>query len=227
MTSRIRAYLFVVVVLAMPAGSFAQGVDTFDAIAELKIRLLNETALPVDLTGPTKVQRRAPQPGTGIIETELIQLSLTGGGTLTGRGVPPPLADSFFDVFVELSSNPARRSTGRIIPVDKNPLTPTSNSFFDVFFDITITDHLGQRFLGLCNHQPVRVQAVITQIPPIEEAYSGEQEVPLLHCDSGNLAGHLVLVQIVPAQPSHAKIKRELILLEKKLDRLLRAHPAP
>lgn len=193
------------------------GTDTFDSIAEVVIEPLKPSGIAdpdadlhtADLVGPTIVQRGNPQnlPGGRYqIPTELLSLDLQGFNSNIG------------DVFIHL--NPKLPSRGHIAGRRRMPFP--AESFFDVFVEIDLP-RLPQ--LGpLHNEQPVRLEAVINAIPPIEKAYvppANAQPVPLLN-QKGQPVGLLLRhVQHVPCEPSHRKIKRELILIEKKLDQLL------
>ncbi len=81
----------------------------------------------------TIVQRRSglPDMGTGIIEAEIVALSLVSIN-------PVPIMGSFFDVFVAIDPN--MRSMGQINVMSHDPGGGTFDSFFDVFTEITFTD---------------------------------------------------------------------------------------
>lgn len=186
------------------------GQDMFESLAEIGVVFVTPpgVSIDIDVVGPTTIDR-GPADAGGVIQTRILGLSLAGGGTAM---------DSFFDVFVELQ--PDRPSTGQIDTI-------SGNSFFDVFVQIRVRQ--GDQELGVFhNTDPVRLQAKINAIPPIETAYVPPTPVSVPLVDAaGNPVGLLIHVQHVPAQPSHAKMKRELILIEKKLDRLIRFLGAP
>ncbi|MBI3910260.1 MAG: hypothetical protein HY320_04925 [Armatimonadetes bacterium] len=191
-----------------PAVSPAAGTDTFDSIAEIQpFSGDGQTDFGlIDLVGPTTVVRgnpqRGPQPRTYQIDTELVSMNLTGFSSMLGGDVT-------------VRESPTRASTGRITGPSKVGFP--ANSFFDVFVEIDVPG-IGR----LHNEQAVRLISIIHGIPPIEDAYNAPENlaVPLLD-SQGIVRALLGHVQHVPCQPSHRKIKRELILLEKKLDLLL------
>jgi len=81
----------------------------------------------------TIVQRRTglPDGGTGVIETEIVALSLMSIA-------PVNIMGSFFDVFVTL--DPLMRSGGQVIVTGHGTGGGTFDSFFDVFTEITFTE---------------------------------------------------------------------------------------
>ena len=90
------------------------------------------------------------------VETELVELNLAGGG-------------------ISVSLNPARRSFGGIEELVNNTLgrldldpfhAGDADSFFDVFFQIDVGGGL-----VLHNGQPMRIEAVIGEKPPIGARY--------------------------------------------------------
>ncbi|MBI3910622.1 MAG: hypothetical protein HY320_06785 [Armatimonadetes bacterium] len=95
-----------------------------------------------------------------------------------------------------------------------------ASSFFDVFFEIEVRILDGTS--NTHNEEPARVTTIITgpRLPPFEDAYRGFQPTALRD-PNGNVVGRLRHLQHVPVRPSTAKIKRELIKIEKKLDRIL------
>ena len=189
------------------------GQDLFESIAELNVDFTAPgfplSHIDLDAVGPTLVDRGPADPTTGIIQTQILAMNLTGGGTAQGG----PAADSFFDVFIDLDPN--RPSKGQIN-------SKTGDSFFDVFVRINVSQ--GGTSIGVFqNQEPVHLQAKINAVPPIETFYSPPPTAPPVHLidSAGNPVGFLVHVQHVPAQPSHVKIKREILRIEKKLDRII------
>lgn len=132
-------------VMAQVPPPFGPGIDTFESIAEIDLQIGPEIAV----TGPVVVERMAPDP-SGVIETEMLQMELTGSSPLgpvsvrVGRqfGLPP--------------------STGTITPRPSNP--SRADSFFDVFFEVSVEGGPTLR-----NQQPVRMQAEIktNELPPL------------------------------------------------------------
>ncbi len=136
----------------MPTEAFF-GVDvTFDGLPEFDVLL----------TGPTIVQRSAAlddsvafpglRPLEGhldVIDTEIVAMSLTGGGmTLragTGEGLGTP-------------------SLGAVAEWPADPFL--ADSFFDVFFEIDVNlPVIG--LVTLHNQDPLRVDAVVDRLPPL------------------------------------------------------------
>lgn len=72
-----------------------------------------------------------PDGGTGIIEAEIVALSLTSIS-------PIPISGSFFDVFIDL--DPAQHSQGRINVTTHDSGGGTFDSFFDVFVEISFVE---------------------------------------------------------------------------------------
>jgi hypothetical protein len=194
----------------------------FDAIAGLMLQPLeacpNLGSAPImaDLTGPTEIKPARPGKG-GTIPVEILSLNLSGGGSPNPSG---RVADSFFDVFVML--HPTRMSWGQI----------NYESFFDVFFELEITDPHGVRHM-LRSVTPVRLMGINMSVPGpsmlalIETRFESNQAVSFFLPSPGtqvpsNPCVELKQMSYVPVNPSAAIIKRELIQIEKKLDRLLK-----
>jgi len=198
---------------------FAQAgaMDDLESIAHMLLEVPLLGQIDVDMTGPTMIQRGPRAPGTGIIETEMIQLSLVGGGDL-----PHNPAAGFFDVFVEL--DPSRRSMGQIRPLAPGGRCPCA-SFFEVNVMITASRD-GQPLLRATNPagQPLRVEATIDEIPPIDPKdpykHVGGRKALVDPATQQQVAA-LIAAQHIPVLPSHAKIKRELIRIERKLAKIL------
>ncbi|MEK6797998.1 MAG: hypothetical protein AABZ12_03455, partial [Planctomycetota bacterium] len=133
----------------LPSGAYA-GIDTNgDCIADINFVL----------GGPVTIRKKGPRddsaqyPGLrpidghlDVIDTEILSMSLTGGGmTLTAGG--------------GLGTFPLQGSTGAIAEDPTDPFV--ADSFFDVFFEIT--DGLG---LLAYNRTPIRVATRIDCLPP-------------------------------------------------------------
>jgi hypothetical protein len=226
--------IFAVVLLGFAVAGWAAGSgnpdpsDRFDAIASMMLQPVgacqsNLGPFPImaDLTGLTAIKFATPKLASpkllsGRIPVEILSLNLIGGGT-------PDPSDSFFDVFARL--NPTRMSGGQI----------GQDSFFDVFFDLEITDPNGV-MLTLRSVDPVHLMGMINEVfGPMDMPGSGLLETrfnsgqPVLFFlpsqDSQTPPSpcvELTRTSYVPVNPSAAIIKRELIQIEKKLDRLLK-----
>jgi len=137
---------------SFPSGALV-GVDfNFDCFVDLNLVMF----------GPTTVRRSGPMddstqyPGTrpvdghlDVIDTEMLSLSLTGGG-------------------VTLTAGAGMGQGGVLSPtlgnVAEQPGDPTlADSFFDVFFEVDLGGGL-----FLYNQMPLRVQATISCVPPDE-----------------------------------------------------------
>jgi hypothetical protein len=182
-----------------------------------------------DLTGPTEIKFASPKLASpklmrGAIPFEILSLKLAGGGTaLVADG-----SVRFLDVFAML--DPTRMSVGQIIGPMENPLV--QDSFFDVFFVLDITDFNGN-MLMLRSDGSVRFMALAGILDPndrfglLETRFkSGQPVVFFLPSPGSQLPPspclELKQMSYVPVNPSAAIIKRELIQIEKKLDRLLK-----
>ena len=134
------------------------GTDIFDSFAQHGTVVINGVGqFPLaPMTGPVTIFRG---PGLTIpdhhIDTELVSMTLTGGGlTLTaGDGVGNLLADG------------PLHSGGRITETGNPGL---ADSFFDIFFELSPTP-LGP----LHSLHPCHMQAIIDRVPPYEIPYSG------------------------------------------------------
>ncbi|MEX0785877.1 MAG: DUF6073 family protein [Dehalococcoidia bacterium] len=133
--------------------------DSFDSAGLVNIRPVGSDELHgVTLNGPTVIKRGPVIPGAlDVVETEIIQLDLTGSAPILG------------DVTVRQS--PDTPSTGEIEEqenhtegvLDLPPFVQTgteASSFFDVFFEV---DVLG---MTLHNEEPLHLECKIDEIPP-------------------------------------------------------------
>jgi len=199
-----------------PGGTFpGAGSDTFDTVAEI----LFDSGLDKEFgfTGPMTIQRSNPDPTTWTIDTEIVELSLTGCSPVT-VGTEERIWN------IEITIDPNRPSTGQITPIDPTYCDFPAESFFDVFFDIEITDAESGALIASCtNPDAIRLEAEppIGEIPPLENPYIPADPGPFdLDCTPPLLGGLVIAdMQLVPAFPSHAKIKREIIDLGCQLGR--------
>lgn len=214
-------------VAAWAAGGQPDPSGRFDAIASMMLQPVatcqsNLGPFPImaDLTGRTAIKLGQPGRG-GSIPVEILSLNLIGGGN-------PDPGQSFFDVFAMLI--PTSMSVGQLMgPGNK------TDSFFDVFFELQITDFSGS-MLTLRSVDPVHLMGMINGVfGPMDTPGSGLLETRfnsgqpvrffLPSQDSQTLPSpcvELTRMSYVPVNPSAAIIKRELIQIEKKLDRLLK-----
>jgi len=214
-------------VAAWAAGGQPDPSNRFDSIASMMLQPVgacqsNLGPFPImaDLTGLTAIKLGQPGRG-GSIPVEILSLNLIGGGS-------PDPSNSFFDVFARL--NPASMSVGQIMgPQNK------TDSFFDVFFDLEITDPNGV-MLTLRSVDPVHLMGMINGVfgpmdmpgsGLLETRFESGQAVIFVLPSPGTEVPPSPCVELkqmtyVPVNPSAAIIKRELIQIEKKLDRLLK-----
>lgn len=160
------------------------GDDTFDSGASVKIDLGPSGAENVTLNGPTTVHRSSPCIGCGpggrdTIQTELVQMTLTGTSPLFGP--------------IQLRESPILVSPGQVSQQTPGADFP-ADSFFDVFVEI---DTLSGT---LHNQQPLHMQSVIHALPPINEPYSSTASVQLYN-SVGQPVGTLTRATHVPLKP--------------------------
>ncbi|NNC95392.1 MAG: T9SS type A sorting domain-containing protein [Chitinophagales bacterium] len=110
--------------------------------------------LELNLIGPTGVSR-VPQPTAGVIQTEMVSMSLTG----TDPGFPVQLRAG------NDASVPLPPSNG-VVQQTSPPDPFVAESFFDVFFEVEIGSPSGGPPILGYNHQPVQLGAVIDRLPP-------------------------------------------------------------
>lgn len=151
-------------------GCVAPGLDSrqAEAIVEMDLDFDCITDTQLILSGPTKVQRQGSSdasvnfPGEfgsavdehiDVIDTEIISMSLTGGGATFTAGLGfTPGGDQL---------NP---SLGVVVEQAGDPVL--ADAFFDVFFEI---DPGGGAYMY--NHLPLRLQSVIKSVPPENQPY--------------------------------------------------------
>ncbi len=196
----------------------------FDAIASLRLQAVGAcsgvTGIMIDLIGPTEVKLSRRVRG-GAIPAEIVLLKLTGGRTAL-------VADGSVRFLVSVVLDPNRMSVGQIIEPEDRP----AESFFDVFFDLKMMDTSGG-IQTLSSRDPVRLRGIlIGLLPPFDTRFESNQAVTFFLPPVGSLPPNPCLelqhMTFVPANASDAIIKRELIQIEEKLDRLLNQNePTP
>lgn len=145
------------------------------------IRLPGGSVMNVILNGPAMVEvdigpngEAVDSDGDGLdqVNTELVSLDLMGSG--------------FALRIRDAAKDPFRRSTGEIEETVNNQsgrldvppfLTTgpgTANSFFDVFFEIDVPS-VGT----LHNHDPLRIEAIISQKPPVGTRYFHPEDIDI------------------------------------------------
>ena len=131
-----------------------------------------ETGLmEIDLSGPTVIERSGPD-SRGTIQTEIVSMSLTGGGG------------------TRIRLDPTQRSLGEIQGDPENPFQ--ADSFFDVFFEIEVPQLGVLRPVDIDGQPtPVRMSSTIGHIPPIGSVYFGEQQVSLAFVNDRSRGMHL------------------------------------
>jgi hypothetical protein len=129
----------------------------------------------ITMTGPTVVSRGIEHEDIGIIDTEIIEMQLTG--------FSPDLGP------MELRLNPSQPSVGQSL---KQP----GNYQVDSFFDIWVEVHLGGTGQVLESVGPVRVEAVHYEIPPGRTSFQGPVggSVDLRDRDSNLIVGSIKFV---------------------------------
>jgi hypothetical protein len=148
--------------LFLPPG----GADFFPATKAALVVQLGDQEQQILCSGPTRIQREDPAPGTNgngsTVQTEILSMDLTCSG----------------GVKVHLNPDPNLRSLGEI--------NESGDSFFDVFFEISVPDPSSsvdpgraELVMVLRNQEPARMQATIGHIPPIGSVYFGVAPVTL------------------------------------------------
>ena len=169
----------------------------------------NLTHIRADLVGHTVIKlgdREREAGGRITVLTEIVSMGLHGSHARLGP--------------IIIRENPNEPSLGKLVGLRPNSLFP-ADSFFDVFFVVELPQ-LGVR---LRNNVPGHGKARISKWPPLEVAYLGQMPSPLPLVGGGGVVRAAVIgVRHILVQPSHAIIKRELLQIEAKLNRLLRLH---
>ena len=130
------------------------GIDEFESSAIITVDLTSSGGPEMTLTviGPTRIDRSDPVDagdGRNVIETEILSLELRGESAL---GV------------ILVRESPNRQSSGVIVQQTARGDFP-ADSFFDIFVEVR-TD-VG----AFHNREPIRLQAVIDEIPPFQAKY--------------------------------------------------------
>ena len=171
-----------------PVSAAQLGIDlTLDGIPDTEIAA----------EGPFLVHRSAPQPGSDgrrVIQTEIVAMELTGSSALGP---------------VTIRLNPDRRSTGQIVGK-----APEQDFPADSFFDIFVTIEVGGQ--NLVNQTAIRVEAVITEIPPKITIYRSFRDpiIPLFG-PAGNLVALLLHVAHAPNPDTPIRNEDLKILIER------------
>ena len=171
----------------------------------------------VSAQGPFLVQRSDPQAGSdgrNVIDTEIVQLDLTGSSSLGP---------------VRIQQSSTRRSVGQIVAQQRAQDFP-ADSFFDIFVEIRVGESI------LVNEVPIRMSAVITEIPPKITVYRS-LENPIIPLTDGRGEVIALLLHVANAPNSTDPIRNEdlkilvervqlqLELVNKKLELLTRNTP--
>ncbi len=194
------------------------GTDEFPvSIAQIGIDLTLD-GIPegeISAEGPFVVERGEPRPdgGVNVIDVEIVQMELVGSS---------PLGP------VVIRESPLRQSRGQI-----RALSPESDFPADSFFDVFVEIDLGEQ--TVFNDEPIRLQAVITEIPPrisVYRSFAQPPVIPLLARGTGQLVALLLHVAHAPnpdfeVTPRDLKILIERVqlkveLLSRKLELLTR-----
>ncbi len=139
------------------------GDDTMETGAvvgiDLNLDCLPDTSLR--LSGPTIIRRRVGDPATHTIETEIISMSLTGGGVTLAAG-----EDAGMDPGTGTCINPGEgvvpKSCGVIVEEGGDPAR--ADSSFDVYFRVDLGEGM-----YVYNHNPLVIAAEIDCVPPDAE----------------------------------------------------------
>lgn len=124
------------------------GTDRFSSVATHTVELFGIGTFTLNAQGPTEIRRGDPV--GGVIQTELVSMTLTGGGLTINAG----------DGVGNLSSDGPLHSPGQII---ENPDQVTATSFFDILFELLPTP-----FGPLRNKTALRMQNdAIPFVPPL------------------------------------------------------------
>jgi len=153
----------------------------------------------VTMTGPTTVEvdlgslGDADQDGLEEVQTEMVQLDLTGSspvyGSLTLRVSPdiPSIGE------IEEKEN----NTPGVLDIPPFTETGGANSFFDIFFEVDTAAGT------LHNNIPKHMETMIFHKPPIDETYQSPDEIPLF--DQNNLPTAFSIGQVLHAPEGSPK----------------------
>lgn len=167
------------------------GLDTFDSVATVGIDFNFDAVVDqtIVLSGPTTVMRSGPLddslifPGTrpvdahsDVIDTEIVSMQLVGAGPITltaGAGLGTSVLPPSLGAIAEDPGDPA-----------------LAFSFFDVFVELDVGGGL-----ILVNQQALRVEALITEVPPLGIPYIHPLPGPIVLFDlQGAPAAQLINV---------------------------------
>ena len=198
-----------------PAGPDEFPVSLAQIGIDLTLNVIPDAEISAE--GPFLVERSDPQAGSdgrNVIDTEIVQLDLTGSSSLGP---------------VTIRSSPTRRSVGQIVAQQRGQDFP-ADSFFDIFVEIRVGE------LTLVNEVPIRMSAVITEIPPKTTVYRS-LENPIVPLTDGRGEVVALLLHVAHAPNSTDEIRNEdlkilvervqlqLELVNKKLELLTRNIP--
>jgi parallel beta-helix repeat protein len=142
--------------LMNPWAPLPGGTDIVDGAYVLGLEIFGLGVENITLGGPTAIvggkQGDADHDGLADIETEIVSMRLTGNSTVFGQ--------------IETYETPNNASKGLIEELESGTGFP-AESFFDVFFEIVIEEEN----LTLINLDPLRLEAIIYDIPPFGTKY--------------------------------------------------------
>jgi hypothetical protein len=172
----------------------AAGCDEFDSGARIIIQM-GEATIPVTLNGPTQVERKnspadGDSNGRDDIDTEILALELEGTSSLG---------------LVTVRQSSSRDSLGAIEEQandTSNQVDFPADSFFDVFVEVSIPG-VGT----LHNVDPIRMQCVINEIPPILCFYEPPPGDPIeLLDDQEQVVAFIVHAVHLPLPPNEVLV---------------------
>jgi hypothetical protein len=159
------------------------GFDVFDSRALHTVDLFGVGIFTFTVSGPVTVQRGTPvfSAGAWNIPTELVSMSLTGGGLtmVAGDGVPG------------LSNSGPRYSPGQITDIGGG----LANSFFDVFIEIS-GPPLGTQILH--NTTQCHMTVTISFVIPYGSTYLCNNAPVLLFNQAGQPVGQILAATHTP-----------------------------
>ena len=166
------------------------GRDDFPSSAIVTLEFMDGQKLNLNAVGPTSIERSAPfDAGNGLetIATEITQMNLRSDSALGP---------------VEIRESGSRQSIGQIQQKTAGVDFP-ANSFFDVFVEVIVQTPLGR--IVLHNEDPIRLVAMIDDIPPFHAAYMPEgtfDSVDLLDQSGAKFATIEHTIHFVGQKPS-------------------------